>query len=199
PTGLILGGWSACHVVGWGGYGGWDPVENAALLPWLTSTAFLHSTMVQERRGMLKVWNLVLVIASFALSIFGTFEVRSGIISSVHSFAYSDIGSFFLLFLAIIIVFSTAVFISRLPSLRPQQEFDSVISREGIFLLNNLLLVGIAFATIWGTIFPLISAALRRQTMTVGPPFYNSVAGPLLVVLILAMGVGPLLAWRRTS
>src|SRR5207247_5143640 len=185
PTGLILGGWSACHVVGWGGYGGWDPVENAALLPWLTSTAFLHSTMVQERRGMLKVWNLVLVIASFALSIFGTFEVRSGIISSVHSFAYSDIGSFFLVFLAIIIVFSTALFIFRLPRLRPEQEFDSVISREGIFVLNNLLLVGIAFATLWGTIFLLISVAIGHQIMTVGPPSYNQLNGPLSVALVL--------------
>ncbi|HLQ28403.1 MAG TPA: heme lyase CcmF/NrfE family subunit [Ktedonobacteraceae bacterium] len=198
-TGLILGAWWAYHVLGWGGYWGWDPVENAALLPWLTSTAFLHSTMVQERRGMLKAWNLVLVIASFALSIFGTFEVRSGIISSVHSFAYSDIGVYFLAFLAIIIVFSTVLFVYRLPKLRPEQAFDSVISREGIFLLNNLLLVGIAFATLWGTIFPLISLAIRQQTMTVGPPFYNSVNGPLFVVLILAMGVGPLLAWRRTS
>ncbi|GAC1350423.1 MAG: heme lyase CcmF/NrfE family subunit [Ktedonobacteraceae bacterium] len=198
-TGLILGAWWAYHVLGWGGYWGWDPVENAALLPWLTATAFLHSTMVQERRGMLKVWNLVLVVASFALSIFGTFEVRSGIISSVHSFAYSDIGVYFLVFLVIIIVCSTALFLYRLPKLRPEQEFDSVISREGIFLLNNLLLVGIAFATLWGTIFPLISLAIGQQTMTVGPPFYNSVNGPLFVVLLLAMGIGPLLAWRRTS
>jgi cytochrome c-type biogenesis protein CcmF len=198
-TGLILGAWWAYHVLGWGGYWGWDPVENAALLPWLTATAFLHSTMVQERRGMLKVWNLVLVVASFTLAIFGTFEVRSGIISSVHSFAYSDIGSYFLAFLAIIIVFSMLLFVYRLPKLRPEQEFDSAVSREGIFLLNNLLLVGIAFATLWGTIFPLISVAIRQQTMTVGPPFYNAVNGPIFLVLILAMGIGPLLAWRRTS
>ncbi len=195
-TGLLLGAWWAYHVLGWGGYWGWDPVENAALLPWLTSTAFLHSTMVQERRGMLKVWNLALVVISFALSIFGTFEVRSGIISSVHSFAYSDIGAYFLAFLVLIIVFSSVLFIYRLPTMRPEQEFDSVISREGIFLFNNLLLIGIAFATLWGTIFPLISAAIRQQTMTVGPPFYDSVNGPLFAVLILAMGVGPLLAWR---
>jgi len=198
-AGLILGAWWAYHVLGWGGYWGWDPVENAALLPWLTATAFLHSTMVQERRGMLKVWNLVLVVASFVLSIFGTFEVRSGIISSVHSFAYSDIGSYFLVFLVIIIVFSTVLFVYRLPKMRTEQEFDSVVSREGIFLLNNLLLVGIAFATLWGTIFPLISAATGQQTMTVGPPFYNAVNGPLFVLLLLAMGLGPLLAWRRTS
>ncbi|GAC1644593.1 MAG: heme lyase CcmF/NrfE family subunit [Ktedonobacteraceae bacterium] len=198
-TGLILGAWWAYHVLGWGGYWGWDPVENAALLPWLTATAFLHSTMVQERRGMLKVWNLFLVIASFALSIFGTFEVRSGIISSVHSFAYSNIGSYFLVFLILIIVVSTGLFLYRLPRLKPEQEFDSVVSREGVFLLNNLLLVGITFATLWGTIFPLISVALRKQTMTVGPPFYNNVNGPLFVLLLLAMGIGPLLAWRRTA
>ncbi len=198
-AGLLLGAWWAYHVLGWGGYWGWDPVENAALLPWLTATAFLHSTMVQERRGMLKVWNLFLVIASFALSIFGTFEVRSGIISSVHSFAYSNIGAYFLVFLILIIVVSTGLFLYRLPRLKPEQEFDSVISREGVFLLNNLLLVGITFATLWGTIFPLISVALRKQTMTVGPPFYEHVNGPLFIILLLAMGVGPLLAWRRTA
>ena len=146
-TGILLGGWWAYYELGWGGYWAWDPVENAALLPWLTATAFLHSTMVQERRGMLKVWNLVLVVASFTLAIFGTFEVRSGIISSVHSFAYSDIGVYFLVFLVIVIVVSSGLFLYRLPKLRPEQEFDSVVSREGIFLLNNLLLVGIAFAT----------------------------------------------------
>jgi len=198
-TGLILGAWWAYHVLGWGGYWGWDPVENAALLPWLTATAFLHSTMVQERRGMLKAWNLSLVMLSFALAIFGTFEVRSGLISSVHSFAYSAIGGYFLAFLAIVIVFSIALFLFRLPKLRPEQEFDSVLSREGSFLLNNLLLVGVTFATLWGTLFPLISQAIRSQTLTVGPPFYEQVNGPILLVLILAMGIGPLLAWRRTS
>jgi len=198
-VGLILGAWWAYHVLGWGGYWGWDPVENAALLPWLTATAFLHSTMVQERRGMLKVWNLVLVILSFALSIFGTFEVRSGVISSVHSFAYSDIGNYFLVFLIVVILFASVLFCYRLPRLRPEQEFDSVVSREGVFLLNNLLLVGMAFATLWGTLFPLISAVFSHQTMTVGPPFYNQVMGPLLAILVLAMGIGPLLAWRRTS
>ncbi|HLH62574.1 MAG TPA: heme lyase CcmF/NrfE family subunit [Ktedonobacteraceae bacterium] len=198
-AGLVLGAWWAYHVLGWGGYWGWDPVENAALFPWLTSTAFLHSAMVQERRGMLKVWNLGLVIASFALSIFGTFEVRSGLISSVHSFAYSAIGGYFLGFLCIVVVFSTGLFIYRLPRLRPEHEFESVVSREGSFLLNNLLLVGITFATLWGTLFPLISQALSRQTQTVGPPFYNSVDGPLFIALVLAMGIGPLLAWRRTS
>ena len=148
---------------------------------------------------MLKAWNLGLVIASFALSIFGTFEVRSGIIGSVHSFAYSNIGAYYFTFLVIVIIFSLCLFVLRLPKLQPEQEFDAVVSREGVFLLNNLLLVGIAFATLWGTLFPLISAALRHQTMTVGPLFYDQVVSPLCVILILAMGVGPLLAWRRTS
>jgi len=198
-TGLVLGAWWAYHVLGWGGYWGWDPVENAALLPWLTATAFLHSTMVQERRGSLKVWNLGLIIATFALSIFGTFEVRSGIISSVHSFAYSDIGPYFLGFLIVVLVVSLGLFFFRLPQLRPEQQFDTVVSREGGFLLNNLLLTGIAFATFWGTIFPVITAAVRGQTMTVSTSFYQQVNGPLFLALILMMGVGPLLAWRRAS
>ena len=198
-VGLLLGAWWAYHVLGWGGYWSWDPVENAALMPWLTATAFLHSTMVQERRGMLKVWNLFLIMGSFALSIFGTFEVRSGLISSVHSFAYSNIGSYFLVFLIVVLAFSSGLFFYRLPRLRTEQEFDSIVSREGVFLLNNLLLVGITCATLWGTLFPLISQAFRGQTMTVDAPFYQKVNGPLLGILILLMGIGPLLAWRRTS
>ncbi|HEX8996178.1 MAG TPA: heme lyase CcmF/NrfE family subunit [Ktedonobacterales bacterium] len=198
-TGLLLGMWWAYHVLGWGGYWGWDPVENAALLPWLTATAFLHSTMVQERRGTLKVWNLTLIIATFALSIFGTFEVRSGIISSVHSFAYSSVGPFFLGFLGFVLVVSLGLFFYRLPQLRPETEFDSVVSREGSFLINNLLLAGIAFATFWGTIFPILSADVRGQTMTVGTEFYKQVNGPLFLALVFMMGVGPLLAWRRAS
>jgi cytochrome c-type biogenesis protein CcmF len=173
-TGLLLGAWWAYHVLGWGGYWGWDPVENAALLPWLTATAFLHSTMVQERRGSLKVWNLALIIATFALCIFGTFEVRSGIINSVHSFAYSAIGGVFLGFLAAVLIVSIGLFVYRLPRLRPEHEFDSVVSREGSFLLNNLLLVGIAFATFWGTLFPLLSSSFRGPTMTVGAEFSSS-------------------------
>ncbi|HEU0028960.1 MAG TPA: heme lyase CcmF/NrfE family subunit [Ktedonobacterales bacterium] len=198
-TGLLLGMWWAYHVLGWGGYWGWDPVENAALLPWLTATAFLHSTMVQERRGTLKVWNLALIIATFALSLFGTFEVRSGIISSVHSFAYSSVGPFFLGFLALVVVGALGLFFYRLPQLRPEAAFDSVVSREGSFLINNLLLAGVAFATFWGTIFPIISAQLRGQTMTVGTEFYKQVNGPLFIALVLMMGIGPLLAWRRAS
>ncbi len=198
-AGLLLGAWWAYHVLGWGGYWGWDPVENAALLPWLTATAFLHSTMVQERRGTLKVWNLSLILLTFLLAIFGTFEVRSGIIQSVHSFAYSDIGPFFLGFLAVVTAVSIGLFVYRLPRLRPEHEFDSVVSREGSFLANNLLLTGIAFATFWGTIFPIISSVVRGQTMTVGTAFYQQVDGPLFLALIFVMGIGPLLAWRRAS
>lgn len=148
---------------------------------------------------MLKIWNLGLVIAAFALSIFGTFEVRSGLISSVHSFASSPIGGYFLAFLCVVILFSLGLFIFRLPKLRPEQEFDSVISREGSFLLNNFLLVGITAATLWGTLFPLISQSIGHMSETVGAPFYNQVDGPIFAALILAMGVGPLLAWRRTA
>jgi cytochrome c-type biogenesis protein CcmF len=198
-TGLLLGMWWAYHVLGWGGYWGWDPVENAALLPWLTATAFLHSTMVQERRGNLKVWNLGLIVATFLLSLFGTFEVRSGIISSVHSFSYSAIGPYFLGLLAVALVGSIGLFVYRLPRLRPEQEFTTVLSREGSFLVNNLLLTGIAFATFWGTIFPIISSVVRNQTMTVGSAFYQQVNGPLFLLLLFTMGVGPLLAWRRAS
>src|SRR5512146_2253524 len=194
-----LAAWWAYHVLGWGGYWGWDPVENAALLPWLTATAFLHSTMVQERRGTLKVWNLALILLTFLLAIFGTFEVRSGIIQSVHSFAYSDIGPYFLGFLALALIVSIGLFVYRLPRLRPEHEFDSVISREGSFLANNLLLTGIAFATFWGTIFPILSSVVRGQTMTVGTAFYQQVNGPLFLALIFLMGVGPLLAWRHAS
>src|SRR5262249_6219181 len=182
-TGLLLGAWWAYHVLGWGGYWGWDPVENAALLPWLTATAFLHSSMVQERRGTLKIWNLSLIVATFALAIFGTFEVRSGIITSVHSFAYSAIGPFFLGFLAVVLAGSIGLFVYRLPRLRPEHEFDSVLSREGSFLVNNFLLAGIAFATFWGTIFPILSAVVRGQTMTVGTAFYERVNGPLFLIL----------------
>jgi cytochrome c-type biogenesis protein CcmF len=198
-AGLLLGAWWSYHVLGWGGYWGWDPVENAALLPWLTATAFLHSSMVQERRGTLKIWNLSLVIATFGLSIFGTFEVRSGVINSVHSFAYSSIGPFFLGFLAVIMAASIGLFAYRVPRLRPEQEWDSLVSREGGFLLNNWLLTGIAFATFWGTIFPILSETFRGQTMTVGTSFYNVTDGTLFLILILVMGIGPLLAWRHAS
>lgn len=197
--GLLFGAWWAYHVLGWGGYWGWDPVENAALLPWLTATAFLHSVMVQERRGMLKTWNMVLIIATFALAIMGTFIVRSGVLVSVHSFAESAIGPLFLIFLALILLFSLVLLFYRLPKLQGEQEFDALLSKESSFLLNNLLLVGVAFAVLWGTLFPLISEAVRGVKITVGPPFYNQVNGPILGVLVMLMGIGPLLAWRRVS
>src|SRR5919197_375667 len=176
--GIFLGAHWAYSVLGWGGYWGWDPVENAALMPWLIGTAFLHSIMVQERRGMLKVWNLGLAIAAFALAIMGTFVVRSGILVSVHSFAVSAIGPFFFGFLAIVLVGSLALLFSRLPLLRDEQEFDAFVSRESSFLLNNLLFIGITFAVFWGTIYPLIAEAVRNVKITVGPPFYNQVVGP---------------------
>lgn len=197
-AGLFLGGWWAYHVLGWGGYWAWDPVENVALLPWLTLTAFVHSVMVQERRGMLKTWNVGLLLASFLLSIFGTFIVRSGLISSVHAFALSDIGPYFLSFLAVMVVGSAALLIWRLPLLKSENTFESVWSRESGFLLNNLVFTGIAFATLWGTIYPLVTELFRGTAITVGAPFYNQVNGPLLVLLLVLMGIGPLLAWRRT-
>jgi cytochrome c-type biogenesis protein CcmF len=186
-------------VLGWGGYWGWDPVENVALLPWLVATAFLHSIMVQERRGMLKVWNLSLAIASFALAVFGTFVVRSGILSSVHSFAVSNIGPAFFVFLALTVAVPVVLLLFRLPLLQSEAEFDGLVSRESGFLLNNLLLVGAAAAVLWGTIFPLLAEATQGVKVSVGAPFYHAVVGPILLALLLLMGLGPLLAWRRTS
>jgi cytochrome c-type biogenesis protein CcmF len=198
-VGLVLGGWWAYHVLGWGGYWGWDPVENVAFLPWLTGTAFLHSIMVVERRGKLKVWTLGLIIATFALAIFGTFIVRSGILSSVHNFAESDVGGLFLGFFAVSLGGSVALLIWRLPQIRDEEGFEAVASRESGFLVNNLLFVSITFATFWGTVYPMISEALGNERITVGPPFYMKVNGPLFLALTLLMGVGPLLAWRKTS
>jgi cytochrome c-type biogenesis protein CcmF len=198
-AGLLAGAWWAYHVLGWGGYWGWDPVENVALLPWLTATAFLHSAMVQERRGMLKVWNVSLVLASFCLAVFGTFVVRSGIIASVHSFAQSAIGPYFLAFLGLVLAGSLGLLFARLPLLRAETQFHAVLSREAGFLVNNLLLVGIAAATFWGTVFPLVAELASGTRVTVGAPFFREVNGPLLLALLALMGAGPLLAWRRTA
>ncbi|MSQ15237.1 MAG: heme lyase CcmF/NrfE family subunit [Dehalococcoidia bacterium] len=198
-AGLLAGAWWAYHVLGWGGYWGWDPVENAALMPWLVATAFIHSIMVQERRKMLKVWNLVLVITAFALSIFGTFVVRSGLLSSVHSFAESTIGPYFFGFLGLILIGSLGVFFYRMPQLKGESAYESVASREVGFLFNNLLFIGIAVCTFWGTVFPLISEMVRGVKISVGPPFYQQANGPLILAMTALMGVGPLLAWRRTS
>jgi cytochrome c-type biogenesis protein CcmF len=198
-AGNLLGMWWAYHVLGWGGYWGWDPVENAALMPWLIGTAYVHSVMIQERRGMLKVWNLALLIIAFNLSIFGTFVVRSGVLSSVHSFAESPLGPYFFSFLALSLVFSLGWLFYRMPELRGEHEFESALSRESSFLLNNLVLVGIVFATFWGSVFPLVTEALQGVKLTVGPPFFQKVDGPLFLVLIALMGIGPLLPWRRAS
>jgi len=197
--GNILGAWWAYHVLGWGGYWGWDPVENVALMPWLVGTAFIHSIQMQERRGMLKAWNILLIMVAFFLSIFGTFVVRSGILASVHAFALSAIGPYFLTFLALVIGGSLGLYFWRLPKLRSDNQLDGLLSREASFLMNNLLFLGIAFAIFWGTIYPLVAEAVADQKVSVGPPYFKQVAGPLLGALLLLMGIGPLMPWRRAS
>ncbi len=197
--GNLFGARWAYEVLGWGGYWAWDPVENAAFMPWLVMTAYLHSVMIQERKDMLKVWNLALIGLAFALTIFGTFITRSGVISSVHSFTQSGLGPYFLSFLIAVVLCYSALLIWRASDLRSPAEFESYLSREAAFLFNNLVLVGIAFAVFWGTIFPVLSEWVRGVKITVGPPFFNSVNGPLALALIFLMGVGPLIAWRRTT
>jgi cytochrome c-type biogenesis protein CcmF len=197
--GNVLGAWWAYHVLGWGGYWGWDPVENVALMPWLVGTAFIHSIQMQERRGMLKAWNIALIMVAFFLSIFGTFVVRSGILASVHAFALSAIGPYFLTFLALVIVGSLGLFFWRLPKLHGDNQLDSLLSREASFLINNLLFLGVTFAIFWGTIYPLVAEAVADQKVSVGPPYFKQVAGPLLGALILLMGIGPLMPWRKAS
>jgi cytochrome c-type biogenesis protein CcmF len=197
--GIMVGGKWAYETLGWGGYWAWDPVENAAFMPWLVATAFLHSVMVQERRGMLKVWNMVLVILTFCLCLFGTFLTRSGIIASVHAFGESTLGPYFLAFIIGVAVGSVALLVTRLPLLRSQHSLESYLSREAIFLFNNLLLVGLAFAVFWGTMFPILSEAARNERITVGQGFYEQVATPIAIALLVLTGVGPLIAWRKAS
>ena len=197
--GLLIGGWWSYHVLGWGGYWAWDPVENAAFMPWLTATAFLHSVMVQERRRMLKLWNLALVILTFGLTLFGTFLTRSGVIASVHAFTQGTIGAFFLGFLALVLLTALGLLAWRWDALGAQGELDSVVSRESAFLLNNVLLVAAAFTVFFGTVFPLLAEAVRGVKVSVGAPFFNQVNVPLFLALIFLMGVGPLIAWRRAS
>ncbi|HZM28056.1 MAG TPA: cytochrome c-type biogenesis CcmF C-terminal domain-containing protein, partial [Gemmatimonadales bacterium] len=197
--GITLGMWWAYVELGWGGYWAWDPVENASLLPWLTMTAFLHSVMIQEKRRMLKRWNLGLIVGTFLLSIFGTFITRSGVISSVHSFTQSNVGYFFLAFLVIAGTFGFTLLYTRWPLLDAESQLDSVASREAAFLFNNLLLVGIAFSVLWGTLFPILSELVRGSKITVGPPFFNRVNVPLGLLLLGLTGVGPLIAWRKAS
>ncbi len=197
--GLLIGGWWSYHVLGWGGYWAWDPVENAAFMPWLTGTAFLHSVMIQERRRMLRLWNVALVILTFGLTLFGTFLTRSGIIASVHAFTQGAIGVFFLSFLALVVLTALSLLAWRWEALRSSGELDSVVSRESAFLLNNMLLVAAAFTVFFGTVFPLVSEAVRGVKVSVGAPFFNQVNVPLFLSLIFLMGVGPLIAWRRAS
>ena len=197
--GIMLGqGW-AYAVLGWGGYWAWDPVENASLLPWITATAFLHSVMMQEKKGMMKVWNAVLVSATFFLCIFGTFLTRSGVVSSVHAFAQSSLGSWFVGFLAIGISITTFLILRRLDYLKSEAALESVLSRESSFLFNNLLLLASCFAVLWGTLFPVLTEAVTGEKITVGAPFFNKVNIPIGLMLLLLTGVGPLIAWRRSS
>src|SRR5213595_1264829 len=197
--GLLIGMWWAYVELGWGGYWAWDPVENAALLPWLVMTAFLHSVMIQEKRGMLKKWNLALVIGAWLLSIFGTFLTRSGVIASVHSFTQSPVGYFFLFFLVAATAATVVLYVTRLPLLQADAMLESMVSREASFLFNNLLLIGIAFSVLWGTLFPILSEAIKGTKITVGPPFFNQVNVPLGLALLAMTGIGPLIAWRRAS
>jgi cytochrome c-type biogenesis protein CcmF len=197
--GIFLGAHWAYSVLGWGGYWGWDPVENASLLPWLTMTAFLHSVMMQEKRGMMKMWNMWLIFTTFLLAIFGTFLTRSGVVSSVHAFAQSSIGTWFVWFLAIAFASCVYFFVRNRETLRSEHRLESLVSRESSFLFNNLVLLVSCFAVLWGTLFPVLSEWVTGSKVTVGPPFFNRVNVPIGIFLVLLTGVGPLLAWRQTS
>jgi cytochrome c-type biogenesis protein CcmF len=197
--GLVLGSRWAYDVLGWGGFWGWDPVEIAALMPWLTGTAFLHSVMIQEKRGLLKQWNMILVVLTYALVIFGTFLTRSGVLSSVHAFAQSAIGPAFFAFIGITFITSIALLIHRWPDLRGETELNSMLSREALFLLNNLLFMAVLVVCFWGVIVPLLSELFTGQKLTVGPPFYNRATAPLFAALMLLMGVAPLSAWGKST
>ncbi|HXA53221.1 MAG TPA: cytochrome c biogenesis protein CcsA, partial [Candidatus Acidoferrum sp.] len=197
--GIMLGAAWAYHVLGWGGYWGWDPVENASLLPWLAGTAFLHSVMMQEKKGMMKVWNIVLVSATFFLCILGTFLTRSGVVQSVHAFARSEIGKYFVAFMAVGIAATAYLILDRLKYLKSESELESVISRESSFLFNNLILLASCFAVLWGTLFPVISEAVSGDKISLDADWYNRLMVPIGLFLLLLTGMGPLFAWRRTS
>jgi cytochrome c-type biogenesis protein CcmF len=197
-VGLTLGMWWAYHVLGWGGYWGWDPVENAALMPWLATTAYLHSAQVHERRGTLRAWSFGLVIAAFLLSMLGTFIVRSGVLPSVHTFAVSPLGPWFLGFFAVCVAVSGAVLAWRSGGLRSTRAVEDVVSREGAFVAQNVLLVALTAAVLWGTLLPLMSGMLGR-VLVVGAPYYERVAAPLLVAVLALLAIGPLLPWRRSG
>lgn len=198
-VGNIIGAWWAYVELGWGGYWAWDPIENAGLMPWLMATAFLHSIMMQRRRGLFKVWNMVLIILTFSLVIFGTFLTRSGILSSVHTFADSVLGLFFLTFFSVTLFGSLGLLYYRSEELKGEAEMGSLVSKESTFLLNNLLLVGATFAILLGTVFPLISEVVRGVKISVGAPFFNQVNGPIFLAIILLAGLCTLIGWRRSS
>ncbi len=198
-AGIMLGMAWAYHVLGWGGYWGWDPVENASLLPWISGTAFLHSVMMQEKKGMMKVWNIVLVSATFFLCILGTFLTRSGVVQSVHAFARSEIGKYFVGFLALGIAATVYLILERLDYLKSESQLESVVSRESSFLFNNLILLASCFAVLWGTLFPVISAAVSGDQISLDADWYNRLMVPIGLFLLFLTGVGPLFSWRRTS
>ena len=198
-VGILLGTRWSYSELGWGGYWGWDAVENASLMPWLIGTAFLHSAMVQEKRGMLRVWNVSLIVATFTLALLGTFLVRSGILESIHAFGASTVGSPLLGLIAVVILGSAALIVSRLGDLRSERRIESLASREAVFLVNNLLLVGLCVVIFWGTFFPLISEAITGEQSSLGSPWFDQYTAPLAIVLVLFTGIGPLLAWRRVS
>ncbi|HLY16287.1 MAG TPA: heme lyase CcmF/NrfE family subunit [Bryobacteraceae bacterium] len=198
-TGIMLGAAWAYHVLGWGGYWGWDPVENASLLPWFSGTAFLHSVMMQEKKGMMKVWNIVLVSATFLLCIFGTSLTRTGLVNSVHAFAQGPLGKYFVSFLAIAIAATTYLILDRLEYLKSESQLESVISRESSFLFNNLILLASCFAVLWGTLFPVISEAVSGEKISLDQVWFNKLMIPIGLFLLILTGVGPLFAWRRTS
>jgi cytochrome c-type biogenesis protein CcmF len=197
--GLVLGSRWAYDVLGWGGYWGWDPVEIAAFMPWLSGTAFLHSVMIQEKRGLFKRWNIVLIILTYILVIVGTFLTRSGVLSSVHAFAQSEIGPMFFVFIAVSALISLGLLLYRWNSLRSEGEMTSLLSRESLFLINNLLFMGILAVCFWGVFYPLISELFTGQKVTVGPPFYERATGPLFAGLLLLMGIAPLSAWGHST
>jgi cytochrome c-type biogenesis protein CcmF len=197
--GQLLGAHWAYVEVGWGGFYAWDPVENAALMPWLAATAFLHSVMIQEKRGMLKLWNMLLVVLAFSLSLFGTFLTRSGVVNSIHSFTQGAIGPWFLGFICVVVAGSLALVFVRLPLLRARTRLESLASREATFLYNNLLLVALCLTVLWGVAYPLVSEAVRGESVTVGRPYYDFFLRVFGLPLLLLMGIGPLVAWRRAS
>lgn len=197
--GIALGGHWAYLELGWGGFWAWDPVENSSFLPWITGSAYLHSVMVQERKNMLKFWNVWLIVVTYGLTVFGTFLTRSGIVQSVHAFASTDIGWVFLLYLSVIFLATAALSFMRRDELRSEKTIESLLSREAAFLVNNLLFLSICFAVLWGVMFPVLSEAITGKKQTIGIPFFNAVNVPLFLALIALMGIGPMIAWRKAS